>query len=92
MHQQLHQSLVWGTVIAAATSASFWIISARAKVLSEGTSGFGALVGGYLVVPGPKGERIDLIHSVRKQSIWNTRAAFASAATAVLTALQNVLY
>jgi hypothetical protein len=57
------------------------------KCPSPDTKGWGALVGGIVVVPGIKGERLDLVGTLRKQWLWNRRAASATAAAAVLTAI-----
>jgi hypothetical protein len=79
-----HAILSWAGAIASIIAALFWIISASTKVISEGTSGWGALIGGYLVVPGPKGERVDLTQTLQKQWRWNKWAAITTAVAAVL--------
>jgi hypothetical protein len=44
-------------------------------------------VGGKVVVPGLKGERLDLLTTLRKQWLWHRWAAAATAVAAVLNAL-----
>ena len=79
---------VLNTLVATASllAAGLWYKSATVQVLSPNTSGWGSLVGGYIVVPGPRNERVDLVQTVRLQSIWNRRAAVSAALAALLAA------
>lgn len=82
------QFCAWLGAIFAVISAIFWVRSTIvSKPASEGSAGWGALLGGEVVVPGPKGERLDLAGTLLLQSKWNKYAALATAVTAVLTAL-----
>jgi len=83
----MHAILTWAGALVAIVAAVFWVISATIWVPSVGTGGWGALTGGYLVVPGPKKERIDLVETLRKQWGWNKWAAVATAVAAVLSGL-----
>lgn len=80
-----HTILSWAGAAIYILAALLWIKSPTEKVLSPNTSGWGALVGGLVVVPGPKGERLDLIGTFHKQSLWNARAAKATALAALLS-------
>jgi hypothetical protein len=82
----MHTILTWAGALVAIGAAIFWVISATVWVPSVGTAGWGALTGGFLVVPGPKKERIDLVETLRRQWGWNKWAAIATATAAVLTA------
>lgn len=75
--------------IVAAVGAFFWYKSAVVSVLSNDTQGWGALLEGAVVVKGPNGERIELVETTRLQSIWNKRAAIASAIAVLLGAAAN---
>ena len=71
-------------------AALFWIKSTLVKVLSPDTSGWGALIGGMVVVPGPNDERLDLVGTLKQQSIWNKRAAIATAVAVALTGVAPI--
>lgn len=86
----VHSLLSWASVVASVVTAGLWVAATQAKELSVGTSGWGALVGGMVVVEGPHGERLDLVGTMRKQSSWNARAAWASAVAALLLALSTM--
>jgi phosphate/sulfate permease len=80
-------------VIAALITAALWIVASLAEVPAPPeTSGVGGLVGGYLIGLNPKGKRIELTGTIAKQSLWNSRAAFASAITAVFGACAAVAH
>ena len=83
----MHAILLFGGAAVSILAAILWIMSATAQVTSEGTSGWGALIGGFVVVPGVRGERIDLVPTLRKQWMWNKWAAVATAVAAVLSGL-----
>ena len=70
----VHGILSYGGAVTSVIAAFLWVKSTTEKALSPDTSGWGALVGGMVVVPGPKGERIDLMGHFQTQSIWNGRA------------------
>lgn len=70
--------------LSAFASACMWIKSARAKVLADdSTAGVGALMGGYLIIQGDKGERIDMHETFNEQSRWNAYAAYSAAVCAL---------
>lgn len=69
--------------VAALFAAGLWIVACRAEVPAPPqTSGVGSLLDAYLISLNPKGERIDLIGTTKKQARWNSRAALAAAITA----------
>ena len=70
--------------MAALIAAVLWLIASRAETPAPSeTSGVGALIGGYLIGRNHKGDRIDLMETIKKQSTWNSRAALAATITAV---------
>ena len=72
----------------AVMAAIFWIRSAIVSVPApEGTSGVGALYGGYLIGQDRRGNRIDLLETYKRQSFWNTLAATTTAVSSLLYAL-----
>jgi hypothetical protein len=81
------RNVTWLAALTSVTAAALWITSTTVSVLSPDTKGWGALVGGMVVVPGISGERLDLVGTLRKQWLWNRRAASATAVAAVLTAI-----
>jgi hypothetical protein len=87
----IHAALSWSTAITAIAAAACWIWSARILVLSNNTQGWGALVGGYMVVKGPNGERVDLVETLKGQWVWNTRAATLTGCSALCLALQMAI-
>jgi hypothetical protein len=80
----IHTVLNVLTALVSLAAAVCWVKSATSKVLSPDTQGWGALIGGFVIVRGPNDERIDLAESVKLQSIWNQRAAIITAIAAVL--------
>jgi hypothetical protein len=75
-------------IVSAVASAFMWVKSARAKILADSrTSGFGALMGGDIIIQGKNGERIDLHETFNEQSRWNSYAAYSAAVCALAQAL-----
>jgi len=71
--------------ISATLSGIWWIKAARVKVLGQGNEGVG--FGGTPVnVRNEKGEIINFLATYALQSKWNSRAASASAVSAILGA------
>ena len=78
--------------LSALASAAMWVKSARAKVLADdSTSGVGALMGGYLIIEGKNGERIDMHDTFNEQSRWNSYAAYSAAVCALSQAVMYLL-
>jgi len=66
--------------VSALVSAIYWVKSARTTVMAESqTGGFGAVLGGGMIIQGPRGERIDLHATMNEQSRWNRYAAYSAA-------------
>jgi hypothetical protein len=81
----LEQVFTGLSAVSALVAAVLWIVASRAEVPAPpGTAGVGGLVGGYLIGLNAKGQRIDLVATPAKQSLWNSRAASAAAITAAL--------
>lgn len=71
------------SVLAALIAAVLWFYASKVDVPApSNTAGVGGLIGGFLIGLNPKNERIDLIATTTTQSLWNARAAFASAISA----------
>jgi hypothetical protein len=83
MEAILKNLVVAATLGAGAASAFCWVMSAKAEVAAKpDTAGFGALLGGDIVIKNAAGQRIDLIDTIAMQSKWNRWAAvFAAIAT-----------
>jgi hypothetical protein len=64
----VHSILTWFGAGMSVVAALFWIKSTLVKVLSPDTSGWGALIGGMVVVPGPNDERLDLVGTLKQQA------------------------
>jgi|SRR5580704_8418150 hypothetical protein len=77
-----------GIVIAGLLSGVFWVQAANAKVNAPPGAKEGVGYGGSPVnVTDSSGVVIDFLQSYRAQSKWNSRAALASAAAAILAAI-----
>jgi hypothetical protein len=72
----MHNAFVWLSIIASFVSGALWLYSALIKVPTNIGSGYGALVGVDEMTVGFK-----------KQALWNSWAAAATALAAVLQAL-----
>ena len=89
----LEQLGTWVAAGFAAISGVLWVIAARAEVPAPpNTSGVGAPFGGYLISRNANGERIDLHETYKKQSYWNSHAAYGSALAAMFTALALIAH
>jgi len=89
---ELRIALNFVVVVTALMSALMWVKSARAKVLAdERTSGVGALMGGYLIIKGENGERIDVQDTFAEQSRWNSFAAYSAAICALAQAALSLM-
>jgi hypothetical protein len=88
----IHTVLLWGGSATSVIAGLLWTKATEAKALSSDTSGWGALIGGMVVVPGPKNERLDLVGTLKKQSLWNAWAARATAVAAVLTGIAPLFH
>jgi hypothetical protein len=81
----LEQIFTGLSALAALISAVLWFIASHAEVPAPPeTSGVGGLVGGYLIGLNTKGQRINLVATPAKQSLWNSRAARAAGISAIL--------
>jgi hypothetical protein len=81
-----------GVVIAGLLSGVFWVRAAYAKVPAEPGANEGVGYGGSPVnVRDYSGAVVDFLRTYSLQSKWNSRAALASAATAVLAAVSFLL-
>jgi len=89
---ELKIALTFLVGLSALASAFMWIKSARAKVLADdSTAGVGALMGGYLIIQGLKGERIDMHETFTQQSRWNAYAAYSAAVCALAQAILSLM-
>ena len=87
-----HEFLLWAAVATGFIAAILWYASAIMYEPSVGTSGYGALVGGVVVVPGPwKGTRADLIGTLQKQSRMNKWAAMVTGISILTQAISGVV-
>lgn len=92
MSHVIHEFLIWGAVATGFIAAILWYASTVVYEPSVGTSGFGALLDGDLVVPGPrKGTRADLIGSLQKQSGMSKRAAIVTGISILMQAMSGVV-
>jgi hypothetical protein len=79
-------------VVAGLLSGVFWVLAANAKVNAPPGATEGVGYGGAPVnVRDDSGVVINFLASYRLQSKWNSRAAFASAAAAILAAIYFLL-
>jgi hypothetical protein len=82
-----------GIVIAGLLSGVFWVRAAYARVAARPGANEGVGYGGSPVnVRDHKGAVVDFLQTYSLQSKWNSRAALASAAAAVLTAVFFLLH
>ena len=89
----LEQLATWAAAMAAVLSGVLWVKTARAEVPAPpNTVGVGWIPGGYLITRNANGDRVDLHETYKLQSKWNSHAAYASALSAVLTALALTLH
>jgi len=72
----MHNTLTWLSIIAGFLSGALWLYAASIKVPTNIGSGYGTLVGVEEMTAG-----------FRKQAIWNSFAAAATAIAAVLQAI-----
>jgi hypothetical protein len=75
-----HIAFTWLAIVAALASGTLWLRAALIKVPTNIQSGFGALVGVEEMSAG-----------FRRQSIWNSHAAGATAAAAILQMLTLIV-
>jgi hypothetical protein len=79
-------------VVAALLSGVFWITAAYAKVVAKPGGNEGVGFGGSPVnVRDHSGAVVDFLQTYTLQSKWNSRAALASAAAAILAAVLFLL-
>lgn len=91
MYESLKKVVVAVALGAGAVSAYCWVMSAKAEVAaSPDTDGVGAVLGGDIIIKNTAGERIDLIETMAKQSMWNRWAAVSAAIAACAQALSVV--
>lgn len=80
--------LTWLSVLAGAVTAALWVKSARVRVLGKDE---GPAEGNYFFMSIVGKDGTDLLRTVEEQSVWNRRAATASAVTIGLQALATVI-
>jgi hypothetical protein len=78
-------------VFAGLLSGAFWVKAAYAKVPAENPTFVGSGFDGVMNVRDETGEILDFRRTFTLQSKWNSRAALASAAAAVLGAISFML-
>lgn len=79
--------LSYAALVTGIISAILWIVSARAKVAPEPDNPDACgLIEASIVIDGA-----DLEATMRKQAIWNSRAAWAAALTAILQTVAATL-
>ena len=76
----MHTAFSWLATIAGFISGALWLYAARIKVPTEIGSGYGALVGVK-----------EMTEGFNKQASWNSYAAIATGAAALLQAVAMVL-
>jgi hypothetical protein len=79
MSVTVYDALNWSSIIAGFLSGALWLYAARINVPTNIGSGFGALVGVEEMTAG-----------FRKQAVWNSWAAVATAIAALLQAAGRV--
>jgi hypothetical protein len=87
----VQQVAVAVTVLLNFAAAICWMISANAKVLTQTPGGYGAMLGGELVVRGTNGERLNFLDTYVVQSKCNARAAILTGAGAAAAAVSLIL-
>lgn len=82
-----------GIAVAGLFSGVFWITAAYAKVAAKPGANEGVGYGGSpLIVRDNSGALVDFLQTYTLQSKWNSRAALASAAAAILAAVFFLLH
>jgi hypothetical protein len=82
-----------GVIIAALLSGVFWVRAAYAKVAAKPGAKEGVGYGGSaVIVRDHNGAVVDFLQTYTLQSMWNSRAALASAVAAILAAVSFLLH
>ena len=76
----MHNALIWLSIAAGFVSGALWLYAAVIRVPTNIGSGFGALVGVEEMTAG-----------FRRQAFWNSCAAIATAAAALLQVAARVV-
>jgi hypothetical protein len=79
IHLDLDHALNWLSIIVGFLSGALWLYASRIKVPTNIASGYGTLVGVDEMTAG-----------FRKQAIWNSYAAVATAVAAILQAFAQI--
>jgi len=75
----MHNAFIWSSIITGFLSGALWLYASTITVPTNIGSGYGTLVGVEEMTVG-----------LKKQAIWNSYAAVATAAAAVLQAFARI--
>ena len=75
----MHNAFVWSSIITGILSGALWFYASSITVPTDIGSGYGTLVGVQEMTAG-----------LKKQAIWNSYAAVATAVAAVLQAFAQI--